>query len=170
MISFLEKIQGAYADYDHTIQQYGDGEFHIDSNKECIIHVTSLFKHSDENKTVYKECHNAIRQGKGFNDFICDLCNLYSYMTDAESAKSWHHVCTAKTDVDGLISGLIQANLGQCDELYIPPKALHLLEAIHPGIHQQYLKHKNEDPDGKVTAIMNNVQPLRQLDNNAQIP
>ena len=83
VINFLEKIQGAYANYDHTIQQYGNGEFHIDSDKECIIHIMSLFKHSDENKTVYKECHNAIRQGKSFNDFICDLRNLYSYMTDA---------------------------------------------------------------------------------------
>ena len=91
-------------------------------------------------------------------------------MTDAKSAKAWHHACTAKTDVDGLISGLVQANLSQCDELYIPPKALQLLDAIHPGIHQQYLKHKNEDPDGKVAAIVNNIQPPREPDNKAPIP
>ena len=88
VINFLEKIQGTYANYDHAIQQYGDGQFHIDSDKERIIHVTSLFQHSDENKMVYKECHNAIRQGKCFNDYICDLHDLYSYTTDAESAKA----------------------------------------------------------------------------------
>jgi hypothetical protein len=60
VINFLKKIQTAYADYDHAIQQYSDGEFHVDSNKECIIHIMSLFKHLDENKTMYKECHNAI--------------------------------------------------------------------------------------------------------------
>ena len=88
VINFLEKIQGAYADYDHAIQQYGDGQFHLDSDKECIIHVTSLFRHSDENKMVYEECRNAIRQGKSFNDYICNLCDLYSYTTDAEAAKA----------------------------------------------------------------------------------
>ena len=173
MINFLEKIQGAYANYDHAIQQYGNGEFHIDSDKECIIHITSLFKHSDENKMVYEECHHAIRQGKSFNDYICDLHDLYSYMTDAKSAKAWHHVRTAKTDVDRLISGLVQANLSQCDELYIPSKALQLLEAIHPGIHQQYIKHRNEDPDGKLTVIVNNAQPPpppRDSDNKVPIP
>ena len=88
VIHFLEKIQGAYANYDHAIQQYGDGQFHINLDKECIIHIMSLFQHSDENKMVYKECCHAIRQGKSFNDYICDLCDLYSYMTDAESAKA----------------------------------------------------------------------------------
>ena len=153
VINFLKKIQTAYADYDHAIQQYGDGEFHVDSDKECIIHVMSLFKHSDENKTIYKECHNAIRQGKDFNDFVCDLCDLYSYTTNAESAKSWHHACTAEMDVDSLISGLVQANLGQHDELYIPRKVMDLLKAIHPGIHQEYLNHKADDPDGKVRQL-----------------
>ena len=88
VINFLEKIQGAYADYDHAIQQYGDGQFHLDSDKERIIHVTSLFQHSDENKMVYEECRHAIRQGKSFADYICDLRDLYSYTTDAETAKA----------------------------------------------------------------------------------
>ena len=88
VINFLEKVQGAYADYDHTIQQYGNGEFHIDSNKERIIQVMSLFKQSDEAKTMFKESHNALREGKGFDDFICNLHDLYSYTTDADSAKS----------------------------------------------------------------------------------
>jgi hypothetical protein len=64
--------------------------------------------------------------------------------------------------VGNLISGLIQANLGHCDEFYIPPKALLLLDKIQPGIHQQYLKHKTEDPDGNIAAIMNNAHPPQQ--------
>jgi hypothetical protein len=73
-------------------------------------------------------------------------------------------------NVDELISGLVQANLGQWDELYIPNKALQLLDTIHPGICQQYLKLKNEDSDGKHAAIVNNAQPPRDLDNQAPIP
>ena len=142
VINFLEKIQGAYADYDHAIQQYGDGQFHLDSDKERIIHVTSLFQHSDENKMVYEECRNAIRQGKSFADYICDLRDLYSYTTDAEASKARRHARKAETTMDGLISDLVQANLGQRDELFIPRKALQLLDAIHPGIRQQYLKQK----------------------------
>ena len=142
VINFLEKIQGAYADYDHAIQQYGDGQFHLDSDKERIIHVTSLFQHSDENKMVYEECRNAIRQGKSFADYICDLRDLYSYTTDAEASKARRHARKAETTMDGLISDLVQANLGQRDELFIPTKALQLLEAIQPGIRQQYMRHK----------------------------
>ena len=99
VINFLEKIQGAYANYDHAIQQYGNGQFQIDLYKECIIHITSLFQHSDENKMVYEECHNAIRQGKSFNNYICDLHNLYSYTTNAKAAKAQCHACKAKTNV-----------------------------------------------------------------------
>ena len=94
-------------------------------------------------------------------------------MTDAKSAKAQHHACKAETDVDGLISGLVQANLGQCDELYIPSKVLQLLAAIYPGIRQQYMKHRNEDPDGMLTVIVNNDQPPpppRDLDNKVPIP
>ena len=79
-------------------------------------------------------------------------------------------MCKAKTDVDGLISELVQANLGQRDELFIPSKALQLLEAIHPGIHQQYMKHRNNDPDGKLAVILNNTQPPRDSDNKVPIP
>jgi hypothetical protein len=32
-----------------------------------------------------------------------------------------------------------------------------LLKAIQPGICQEYLKHKADDPDGKVAAVMKNV-------------
>ena len=76
----------------------------------------------------------------------------------------------AETNVDELISGLVQANLGQHDKLYIPNKALQLLDTIHLGIYQQYLKLKNEDSDGKHAVIMNNAQPPRDSDNQAPIP
>jgi hypothetical protein len=54
--------------------------------------------------------------------------------------------------------------------LFIPSKALQLLEAIQPGIHQQYMKHRNDNPDGKLTVILNNAQPPRDVDKQVSIP
>ena len=54
--------------------------------------------------------------------------------------------------------------------MYIPRRALQLLDTIHPGISHQYLKLKSEDSDGKCTAIVNNAQPPRDPEDKAAIP
>ena len=54
--------------------------------------------------------------------------------------------------------------------MYIPKRALQILDTIHPGISHQYLKLKSEDSDGKRTAIVNNAQPPRDSDDQAPIP